>query len=89
MWHEQAIMEWSSWVTSNNACKASEQLMVLANGDDKSDPDRVIMVSDFYQWFVNLVNSWFYFLMVMTRVIEWSWRVISNDTSMWTIEHND
>jgi len=30
-------MEWSWWVTSNNACEASEQLIVLANGDDESD----------------------------------------------------
>jgi len=30
-------MEWSWWVTSNDACEASEQLIVLANGDDKSD----------------------------------------------------
>jgi len=37
MWHEQAIIEWSWWVISNNACEASEQLMVLTNGDDKSD----------------------------------------------------
>ena len=30
-------MEWSWWVTSNNACEPGEQLMVLANGDDESD----------------------------------------------------
>ena len=30
-------MEWSWWVTSNNSYEASEQLLVLANGDDKSD----------------------------------------------------
>jgi len=41
MWCEQAIivirMEWSWWVTSNNACEPGEQLIVLANGDDESD----------------------------------------------------
>jgi len=40
--HEQCTqrvipMEWSWWVTSHNACDASEQLIVLANGDDESD----------------------------------------------------
>jgi len=30
-------MEWSWWVTSNNACEPGKQLMVLANGDDESD----------------------------------------------------
>jgi len=30
-------MEWSWWVTSINACEPGEQLIVLANGDDKSD----------------------------------------------------
>ena len=30
-------MEWSYWVTSNNACEPGEQLIVLANGDDESD----------------------------------------------------
>jgi len=30
-------MEWSWWVTSNNACEPGDQLIVLANGDDKSD----------------------------------------------------
>jgi len=30
-------MEWSWWVTSNNACEPGEQLIVLANGDDESD----------------------------------------------------
>jgi len=30
-------MEWSWWVTSNDACEPGEQLIVLANGDDKSD----------------------------------------------------
>jgi len=30
-------MEWSWWVTSNNACEHGEQLIVLANGDDESD----------------------------------------------------
>jgi len=37
MWREQAIIEWSWWVTSINACEASEQLIVRANSDDKSD----------------------------------------------------
>ena len=36
MWCEQAIKEWSWWVTSNNACEASEQLIVLANGNNES-----------------------------------------------------
>ena len=36
MWHEQAIIEWSWWVTSNNACETSQQLIVLINGDDNS-----------------------------------------------------
>jgi len=31
------LMGWSLWVTSNNACKASEQLIVLTNGDNKID----------------------------------------------------
>ena len=30
-------MEWSWWVTLNNACEPGEQLIVLANGDDQSD----------------------------------------------------
>jgi len=30
-------MDWSWWITSNNACETSEQLIVLTNGDDKSD----------------------------------------------------
>ena len=30
-------MEWSSWVTSSNACEPSEQLTVVANGNDESD----------------------------------------------------
>ena len=30
-------MEWSWWVTSNNACEIGEQLIVLAKGDDESD----------------------------------------------------
>ena len=30
-------MEWSWWVTSNNACEPGEQLIVLANGDDERD----------------------------------------------------
>ena len=30
-------MEWSWWVTSNNACEPGEQLIVLANGDNESD----------------------------------------------------
>jgi len=30
-------MEWSWWVTSNNAFEPGEQLIVLANGDDESD----------------------------------------------------
>jgi len=30
-------MEWSWWVTSNNACEPGEQLIVLANGDHESD----------------------------------------------------
>jgi len=30
-------IEWSSWVSSNNACEPGEQLIVLANGDDESD----------------------------------------------------
>ena len=30
-------MEWTWWVTSNNACEPSKQLVVLANGDDESD----------------------------------------------------
>ena len=30
-------MEWSWWVTSNNACEPGEQLIVLASGDDESD----------------------------------------------------
>jgi len=30
-------MEWSRRVTSNNACEASEHLIVLTNGDEKSD----------------------------------------------------
>ena len=29
-------MEWSWWVTPNSACEASEQLIVLANGDNES-----------------------------------------------------
>jgi len=29
-------VEWSWWVTSNNACEAIEQLIVLTNGDDES-----------------------------------------------------
>jgi len=37
MWREQAIMEWSWWVASNNACEPGEQLIVLVNGEDKSD----------------------------------------------------
>jgi len=37
MWREQAITEWSWWVTSNDACEPGEQLIVLANGDDESD----------------------------------------------------
>ena len=37
MWREQAIIEWFWWVASNNACEASEQLIVLAHGDDESD----------------------------------------------------
>jgi len=36
MWREQAIIEWSWWVTSN-ACEPGEQLIVLATGDDESD----------------------------------------------------
>jgi len=31
------LMEWSWWVTSNNACEPGEQLIVLANSDDESD----------------------------------------------------
>jgi len=30
-------MEWSWWVSSNNACEPGEQLIVLANGDDEND----------------------------------------------------
>ena len=30
-------MEWSWWVTSNNACEPGEQLIVRANGDNESD----------------------------------------------------
>ena len=30
-------MEWSWWVTSNNACEIGEQLIVLAKGDHESD----------------------------------------------------
>jgi len=30
-------IEWSWWVTFNNACEASEQLIILANGDGKSE----------------------------------------------------
>jgi len=30
-------MEWSWWVTSNDACAPGEQLIVLANGDNESD----------------------------------------------------
>jgi len=30
-------MEWSCWVTSNNACEASEHVIVFANGDDKCE----------------------------------------------------
>jgi len=30
-------MEWSWWVASNNACEPGEQLIVLVNGEDKSD----------------------------------------------------
>ena len=37
MWREQAIIEWSWWATSHNACESGEQLIVLANGDDESD----------------------------------------------------
>ena len=32
-------MEWSWWVISNNAYEPSEQLIVLAYGDDESDLD--------------------------------------------------
>ena len=31
------LMEWSWWVTSNNACEPGEQLIVLAGGDNESD----------------------------------------------------
>jgi len=41
MWREQAItvipMEWSWWMTSNNACEPGEQLIVRVNSDDESD----------------------------------------------------
>ena len=37
MWRKQAIIEWFWWVASNNAYEASEQLIVLAHGDDESD----------------------------------------------------
>jgi len=30
-------MEWSWWVTSDDACEPGEQLIVLANSDDESD----------------------------------------------------
>jgi len=30
-------MEWSWWVTPDNACEPGEQLIVLVNGDDESD----------------------------------------------------
>ena len=30
-------LEWSCWVTSNNACEPGEQLIVLANANDESD----------------------------------------------------
>ena len=30
-------MEWSWWVTFNNACEPGEQLIVRANGDDQGD----------------------------------------------------
>ena len=33
----ESIIEWSWWVTSNNACEPGEQFIVLANGDIKSD----------------------------------------------------
>ena len=31
------LIKWSRWVTCNNACEASEQLILLSNGDDKSE----------------------------------------------------
>ena len=37
MWREQAIIEWSWWVTSLNACEPGERLIVLTNSDDESD----------------------------------------------------
>jgi len=41
MWRKQAIIEWSRWSNLGElpliACEASEQLIVLTNGDDKSD----------------------------------------------------
>ena len=30
-------IEWSWWVTSNNACESGEQLIVLPDGNDESD----------------------------------------------------
>ena len=30
-------IEWSWWVTANNACEAGEHLIVLPNGDNESD----------------------------------------------------
>ena len=30
-------LEWSWWMTSNDACEPGEQLIVLGNGDDESD----------------------------------------------------
>jgi len=38
-------MEWSWWVTSNNACEPDEQLIVVANGDDESDLVRWTLVA--------------------------------------------
>jgi len=37
MWREQAMIEWSWWVTSYIAYEPGEQLIVRANGDDESD----------------------------------------------------
>ena len=40
MWCKQVIIEWSWWMTSNNACDVDEQLIVLPNSDNKSDLNR-------------------------------------------------
>ena len=72
MWREQTIIElipieWSWWVTSNNACEPDEQLIALANGNDESDcgvESLPILTCER----LNITTS--------VRK-EWSWRVIS------------